>query len=240
MIETVIFDLDDTLYDEVDYCRSGFKAVAHFLDATLGRGKSTPLFEAIWQAFEAGNRHTTFNEALTGLSIPCDAALIRSLVRVYRSHKPNLRLPRDSRRVLNTLQSDYRLALLTDGFLPAQKLKVKALKLDRRFEAILYTENLGRACWKPSSTGFERLLAHMHTPPHRAVYVGDNANKDFLAPNRLGMVSVQVCRAHALHTAPAGDPQGAAQCRLEKMEALPEFLQSLRPAPSEPVATPLV
>lgn len=238
MVEIVIFDLDDTLYDEVDYCRSGFKAVAHFLDAILGRGKSNPLFEAIWQAFEAGNRTTAFNEALTGLGIPCDAALVRSLVRVYRSHKPNLRLPRNSGHVLNTLQSDYRLALLTDGFLPAQKLKVQALKLDSRFEAILYTENLGRASWKPSPTGFERLLAHMHTPPNQAVYVGDNADKDFLAPNRLGMVSIQVCRAHALHAAPARDVQGAAQYRLEKLEALPGLLQSLCSAPAESVTAP--
>jgi len=28
MITTVVFDLDDTLYDELDYCRSGFRAVA--------------------------------------------------------------------------------------------------------------------------------------------------------------------------------------------------------------------
>ena len=28
MITTVIFDLDDTLYDEAEYCRSGFAAVA--------------------------------------------------------------------------------------------------------------------------------------------------------------------------------------------------------------------
>jgi len=31
MITTVIFDLDDTLYDEIDYCRSGFASVAEFL-----------------------------------------------------------------------------------------------------------------------------------------------------------------------------------------------------------------
>jgi FMN phosphatase YigB (HAD superfamily) len=27
MITMVIFDLDDTLYDEIKYCKSGFKAV---------------------------------------------------------------------------------------------------------------------------------------------------------------------------------------------------------------------
>lgn len=238
MINTIIFDLDDTLYDEVDYCRSGFKAVAHFLDDILGRGQSTPLFEAICQEFDAGNHRTTFDQALSRLGIAYDAMLIRSLVRVYRSHKPNLRLPQDSRKVLKDLQSDYRLAILTDGFLPAQRLKVRALKLDSRVESILYTENLGRACWKPSTIGFERLLSQMGVAPSQAVYVGDNAGKDFLAPNRLGMTTIQVCRAHALHPDPADDPQGAARVRLAQLGDLPVYLNSLGSPVPEPVPVP--
>jgi FMN phosphatase YigB (HAD superfamily) len=35
MITTVIFDLDDTLYDEIDYCKSGFMAVAEFLTSSI-------------------------------------------------------------------------------------------------------------------------------------------------------------------------------------------------------------
>jgi putative hydrolase of the HAD superfamily len=240
MINTVIFDLDDTLYDEVDYCRSGFKAVAHFLDEILGRGQSTPLFEALCREFDAGKRGTTFNEALTRLGIAYDTTLIRSLVRVYRTHKPNLRLPQDSRKVLKDLRSDYRLAILTDGFLPAQRLKVRALKLDCRFENILYTENLGRDCWKPSAIGFERLLAQMGVAPSQAAYVGDNARKDFLAPNRLGMVSIQVCRAHALHREPAEHPQGAARVRLETLGHLPVLLKSLGSYLPEPMPVPHV
>lgn len=240
MLNTVLFDLDDTLYDEVDYCRSGFKAVAHFLDDTLGRGQSTALFETLWRVFESGNRTTTFNEALAALELEADASLIRSLIRVYRNHKPNLRLPRDSRRILRELRSTYRLGLLTDGYLPAQKLKVRALKLQDCFEHILYTEHLGRAAWKPSPLGFERLLAEMNIPPHQAVYVGDNAAKDFLAPNRLGMVSVQIHRPLGLHTAPPEHDRGAARYRLTGLDDLPGLLQSLdAPAPVEAVKSPV-
>jgi len=31
MITTIVFDLDDTLYDEIDYCKSGFASVAEFI-----------------------------------------------------------------------------------------------------------------------------------------------------------------------------------------------------------------
>ena len=80
----------------------------------------------------------------------------------------------------------------------------------------------------------------MNVPPARAVYVGDNAAKDFLAPNHLGMVSIQVCRARALHTAPASQPQGAARHRLERLDALPGLLGTLAAPAMEPVNAPSV
>jgi hypothetical protein len=33
MLTTVIFDLDDTLYDEIDFCHSGFHAAAEHIAA---------------------------------------------------------------------------------------------------------------------------------------------------------------------------------------------------------------
>ena len=39
MIKAVIFDLDDTLFDEIDFVRSGFRAVARLI-ATLSDNAS--------------------------------------------------------------------------------------------------------------------------------------------------------------------------------------------------------
>ena len=36
MLTTGAFDLDDTLYDEIEYCKSGFRAVAEFLANSSG------------------------------------------------------------------------------------------------------------------------------------------------------------------------------------------------------------
>ena len=48
MITTVVFDLDDTLYDEIEYIKSGFTAVAEFLaeppenpEVTIHSGKES-------------------------------------------------------------------------------------------------------------------------------------------------------------------------------------------------------
>ena len=77
MITTVVFDLDDTLYDEIDYCRSGFAAVAEALAASHGLTDHKRLFDAFWNQFVAGNHNTTFNAALEKLSITYDEQLIR-------------------------------------------------------------------------------------------------------------------------------------------------------------------
>ncbi|MBN2271896.1 MAG: HAD hydrolase-like protein, partial [Sedimentisphaerales bacterium] len=114
MIQTVILDLDDTLYDEIDYCKSGFAAVADHLARLPDAPTPQQVFQSLWRQFNAGNRTKTFNAALDELAIACDDRLIRELIHVYRNHTPNITLPADSRRVLHRLSREYDLALLTD------------------------------------------------------------------------------------------------------------------------------
>jgi putative hydrolase of the HAD superfamily len=209
MITTVVFDLDDTLYDEVDYCRSGFRAVSRFLAKVSAISCSDDVFACLWRHFENGNRRETFNAALQELGMPYDGPFIAQLVEVYRCHRPDITLPPESRAVLDELQRDYPLALLTDGFLPAQRLKVQALGIERYFRTIVYTEELGRRFWKPSPIGFERLIERLEVPAEQMAYVADNEAKDFIAPNQLGMFTVQVRRPACLHP-PGGCPSNAA------------------------------
>ena len=70
MIAVVVFDLDDTLYDEVRYCRSGFAAVADHLATLPGSVPADRIFAAFWRQFSAGNRSNTFNAALDELADP--------------------------------------------------------------------------------------------------------------------------------------------------------------------------
>ncbi len=207
MIKTVAFDLDDTLYDEIDYCKSGFAATADFAAALPGVPSAERIFNAFWQQFKNGDRSKVFNAAFDKLGIQYDDKLIGEMVKVYRNHPPKITLPDDTRKILDRLGSKYTLALLTDGFLPAQKLKVLALGIEKYFKCIIYTEMLGRDCWKPSPAGFEKLLETLKTKPENTIYVADNLKKDFIAPNRLGIKTVQIIRPARLHTESACEPE---------------------------------
>jgi len=227
VITTVVFDLDDTLYDEVDYCRSGFAAVADFV---AGRADAPPrehIFSCLWELFTSGCRRDTFNAALERLGMPCQDQLIQDLVQVYRNHKPDITLPPESRDVLEKLSRHYTLALLTDGYLPAQQLKVRALGVEQYFKRILYTEQLGRRFWKPSPAGFLKLIDELKTKPEHMACIGDNQKKDFIAPNKLGCATIQIIREARIHTGKPADPDAAAKHIIHKISQLPPLVRDL-------------
>ena len=227
MVTAVVFDLDDTLYDEIEYCRSGFAAVARFLAGRDGIPSAGLIFVTLWDHFVAGNRSKTFNAALDDLGIDYDEQRIAELVDVYRNHVPLIPLPPDSEQVLLTLSGKYTLGLLTDGYLPAQELKVRALGIEKYFTSSVYTEQLGRESWKPSPAGFERILRDLDAKAENAVYVADNEQKDFIAPNGLGIVTVQLLRPARLHTSAGAEAGSAARHVIAQISELPALVDTL-------------
>jgi len=129
MITTVIFDMDDTLYDEADYCKSGFKAVADFLGKSDKKNEPEIILQAFEKQFSSGNRTKIFNLALEGLNIAFDNELIGKLIELYRNHIPEITLPDESREVLEKLKNRYILALFVDRWLSAgTEIKSASLK----------------------------------------------------------------------------------------------------------------
>jgi putative hydrolase of the HAD superfamily len=227
MISTVIFDLDDTLYDELDYCRSGFHATAEYVAERFRGASAQMLFEAMWHAFTSGNHTTTFNTAMEAAKIAYDADYVATLVEVYRNHHPAITLPEDSRETLDRLKGRYRLALLTDGYMPAQKLKVQALGIEGYFDSIIYTEELGRENWKPSPLGFQKIMFDLGVEASECAYVGDNEGKDFIAPNLLGMASVKLTWQGSCHSAASTEPSARPAHTIGSLVELPELLMSI-------------
>jgi len=211
------------LYDEVEYCKSGFTSVSEFLADLPQMPPAESLFDAFWKQFTAGNRTKTFNAALRELGI-VDYKLIRQLIYVYRNHDPKITLPQESRDVLSELGPKYTLALLTDGFLPAQQLKVQALGIEKYFECVIYTEQLGREFWKPSPVGFEKLMETLNVKSQYMAYVADNQMKDFIAPNRLGFATIQIIRPARLHLESSQEPDSAAKYTIRQISQLPPLL----------------
>ena len=141
-IEALVFDLDDTLYPEMDYVWSGYRAVAARLAGA--DGAADKIFGMLKAAFESGDRSRVFNRVLEQLGRAADGQVVAELVSVYRCHRPVIQLDDGVRELLEGWRDEYRLGLITDGYLPGQRLKVEALGIEDLFDKIIYTEQLGR------------------------------------------------------------------------------------------------
>ena len=218
----VAFDLDDTLYLERDYVRSGYRAVATYLTGLYPSAVNADQW--MWKRFCDGDTANMFNAVGEHFALHLTSEQIADLVRRYRTHHPAIEPDRQIAEALRSLRGRTRLGLLSDGFLPAQSYKLEALGLAEMFDAVVFTESMGRDCWKPSPVPFARLAEQLDAPHRACAYVGDNPAKDFLAPNTLGWLTIQWRRDGQIHadkpTPPGGWPQRVARDRNELLAAL--------------------
>lgn len=191
-VDVVVLDIDDTLYLEIDYVRSGFRAVGDFV---LEHYELDGFGVLCWGRFLAGQRSTIFNQVAKSCGIDLE---VQELVEAYRSHTPDISLTTDSVNFLERI-GDLPVAVITDGPAKSQRAKIQALGLDAVADLVMVTEEHGRDWQKPSSNAFLEVMAHFGRRGSRLAYIGDNPAKDFLAPIELGWQSIRVRRAGSLH-----------------------------------------
>lgn len=202
----VVLDVDDTLYLERDYVRSGFEAVGELLAADRG---VEGVGDTLWTGFEAGVRGDAFDQALTAHGLSCEAGLITGLVECYRNHNPRIGLEPDAHRLLERLPPRP-LGVITDGPAASQRAKIGALGLDEIVEGIVVTAELGPGHSKPDPLPYRRIEKRFKTGPARCWYIADNPDKDFVTPLTRGWRSVRIRRPGSLHettATPTGVPE---------------------------------
>ncbi|MFB3902791.1 MAG: HAD family hydrolase [Acidobacteriota bacterium] len=198
MWQAVVFDLDDTLYPERDYVLSGFRAVADWSAAHLQIPAEIG-YSSLCQLYEAGIRGDTFDcwLSLQGK----DKGLVPTLVELYREHEPRIRLFPEVPVLLRELRQRFSLGLLSDGYLSVQRKKIAVLGLATCFDAVMFTDQLGREYWKPSCKPFELMLRQLDVrEADKAIYVADNPLKDFLGAKEVGMQTVRIRRSGGEYT----------------------------------------
>ena len=220
-IECIVFDIDDTLYLERDYVRSGLRAVGEWVRESRGVDS---FFEESWGLFEAGRRGDIFNAALEKFGIAPDEELIRKLLSVYRSHDPEIQLLPDSEECLRTVNGKAFIGVISDGAAVGQQMKVARLGLTSRCNHIILTESIGVEFSKPHPRAFEEMQQISRCAPEACVYVADNPIKDFISPNRLGWRTIRVRRPGGLHCGRSCAEESRTSFEIENLENLAALL----------------
>lgn len=192
-MKAILFDLDNTLYPEIEYVKSGFRCVSSYLNSKYDLDKEEIFFRLI-DLFEKNGRGKIFDSLLKELGLYSNKN-IHLLIYLYRSHFPKIKLYDDTIFVINALKKlDLQIGLITDGRASVQQNKVFALKLDSMFDIIIYTDKLGFENWKPSPLPFKIALDLLNSTPNEVIYVGDDPYKDFSGPKSIGMKTIQIKR----------------------------------------------
>ncbi|MGL6131334.1 MAG: HAD family hydrolase, partial [Fusobacteriaceae bacterium] len=126
---------------------------------------------------------------------------IKELIKLYRNHIPDIKLLDDAKEVLDYLfENNYRLGMITDGYKETQRNKLKVLNIEKYFEHIIVTDELGREFWKPSEVPYKLIKEKFNCNYEDMIYIGDNLEKDFISANKLGILTIQICRKSGVYT----------------------------------------
>jgi putative hydrolase of the HAD superfamily len=197
VVHAVLFDLDDTLYPEREYVRSGFRAIGEWAEQRLGI--SQVLVRADLQSFfDAGFRRDAFQWWLAEKNLP--EGLLAEMTRAFRAHEPHIALRPEAVRLLDELkEAGFSIGLITEGRRAVQAGKVRALELNRWMKVVVILGEEDTQIWKPSVAPFERALQALSTPAGESVYIGDNPQKDFRGARQLGMRTIRIRYADGMH-----------------------------------------
>jgi putative hydrolase of the HAD superfamily len=174
----VSFDLDDTLYKEINFLKSAYKEIAFDLQNEIGKN----IYFEMLAIRRSGGK--VFEQIIKKYKLKCSVDL---LLTKYRNHKPNISPLSHAIALLKFCKKqNYKLALITDGRSVSQRNKLESLKIANYFDDIIISEEIGSE--KPNKRNFQILVDKY--PEHNFYYIGDNISKDFLAPNGLGWLTI--------------------------------------------------
>lgn len=182
--DVVVFDLDDTLYKEIDFVRSGYKCISEYVQNKTGLS-SVAVYDFMIGSFW-NKSVNVFADTITKFKLNGIGATVQDFLEVYRTHIPNINLYGDAELVLNTLNShfDVVMGIITDGRSETQNNKFFALGLDKWIDNnnLIISEAFGHS--KPDAACYNFFMSKY--PNANFWYVGDNTEKDFVGAKALG------------------------------------------------------
>ena len=172
----IVFDLDDTLIYEIDYLKSAYYEIAGLID----EDNNEYIFDKMLSNYFKGLN--VFEEIIAEFP----KMTLEDLLKIYRSHIPNLKLRSYSLEILNYLKDKKCIiGLITDGRSITQRNKLKATKIEDYFDLIIISEEFGSE--KPN---VENYNAFNNFKTDKYYYIADNTKKDFIAPNKLNWETI--------------------------------------------------
>ncbi|QFU83928.1 HAD family hydrolase [Natronorubrum aibiense] len=218
MPRAVVFDLDYTLAVPTQDRTTILQEAA----ATAGAPPLTreAYLEAHRRNLTRETREPIFADLLEGRETDADPAAVADAYRqtIAETLEP---LP-GVKSMLERLRGEYRVGLLTNGPVRAQRDKLATLGWERAFDAALVTGELEAG--KPDRRAFDAIVGELDVDHDEAVYVGDEVEADVYGATNAGLEAIQIL----LEDGPEPDPRAAAHVEQTTVgERIPNVVAAL-------------
>lgn len=178
-----IFDLDDTLYSEIDYLSKMYENMGELVQTktSLDSNKFT---QKLIKRFLTEGRTNLLNWAAASFELNEELWIPKFLEVMRTSDAGELRLRSIPKRVLTVLnERNKNVLILTNGNVEQQKNKIKALTEIQRLvqhEKIYFANEFEP---KPSRKSFDVMLSNNHIGKGKGIMIGDSTVDERFAIN---------------------------------------------------------
>lgn len=193
MIKAVIFDLDNSLYDENTYIQSGFR----YVTSNLFNGAQS-VYDKLWHIYlgHCGNgkndgSYNIFQQFLQENGIYSREKEME-MTYLYRFHFPKIMLYSWVVPLFRDLQAKEKLiGIITNGRALVQINKLKALNIIKYTDKYIVCDILGEKHYKPFPMCYKILLNWMNQRPEDCLYI-DDLQENIDTAKQLGMATEKV------------------------------------------------
>src|ERR1700678_2404767 len=214
-IDTVLFDLDDTLLDDSNAYKRAARRVAEEVAAERGIDADRLFHEYVLQANgfwkKLSQEHLTmpihdsraqlWSDALVASGVPVDPVLAERCGERYTRYRAgNLELfPGALDLVLALRAQGCKIGIVTNGFAATHNEKVERTGLRLHVDALFLADEMGMV--KPDPEIFRLACRTLGSEPARTAMVGDRYDRDIIGAAEVGLFTVLI----DLHAIPLPD-----------------------------------
>jgi putative hydrolase of the HAD superfamily len=172
--KAIIFDLDNTLYDETSYLQSIFTA---FFKSYKKQDVPDDIMQKITPEFRCANA-----DVLQGMLQLIQANTKQNhdeIFQLYCHHQANINLTKAVKTLLVRFKEQgFKLGVLTNGVITVQRNKVNLLSITELVDVVVYARENGASFEKPHQQAFTRVCQQLNVDTEEAIMVGDNIKCD--------------------------------------------------------------
>src|SRR6478609_1259106 len=185
--KAVVFDMDNTLYDEGEYFALAFQDFC----------KKSNLEHLYSKMIDAVNKHRAtskhvFKDVLNEVGVSFED-YNEALYTSYTTLEATLHLREEVKKGIADLRNDnIKVAVLTNGTVAAQKNKVKTLGIESLVDVVVYARTWGTEFEKPHQKPFDEVLRLLGTRYEETLFVGDKPLLDLQPPYSKGGSTIWV------------------------------------------------